>query len=132
MLWKVPKINFDSSPSPISLPMRSFISLEAFTVNVATMIFHGCNPCRSSHAVRDVSVCVFPLPGPAKIASVSAEEDTAARCEALRLAKSASDTIAVSTASFHGVLGGIRKEGEVIVMVMVCCVPQEAGLVVRA
>lgn len=38
----------------------------------------------SSQAVREVKVCVLPLPGPARIARVCASEDTAADCEALR------------------------------------------------
>lgn len=49
------------------------------------MIFHGCSPCASNQAVRDVNVCVLPLPGPARIANVSAKEDTAACCDWLRL-----------------------------------------------
>lgn len=35
--------------------------------------------------MREVRVCVFPLPGPARIARVSAKEDTAACWEGLRL-----------------------------------------------
>jgi len=54
-------------------------------------MFHGFSPCDNNQAVRDVSVCVFPLPGPAKIANVSAKEETAARCEALRFVRRSSE-----------------------------------------
>src|SRR5579871_4882858 len=78
----------------MSFPIRSFISRAAFTVKVAIMMFHGCSlSCFSNHAVREVKVCVLPLPGPAKIAKVCAEEETAAFCEEFRFASIASDAM---------------------------------------
>ena len=55
------------------------------------MMFHGCKPCARSHAVRDVRVCVLPLPGPARIASVSATDVTAASCDLFRFERRSSE-----------------------------------------
>lgn len=57
------------------------------------MMFHGCSPWMRSQAVREVRVWVLPEPGPARIARVSAEEETAARWALLRLERRVSRCI---------------------------------------
>ncbi len=66
------------------------------------MTFHGCSPFASNQAVRDVNVCVLPLPGPARIANVSAKEDTAACCDWLRLVSRPFGFIVGRVADFKG------------------------------
>lgn len=66
------------------------------------MTFHGCSPCASNQAVRDVKVCVLPLPGPARIASVSAKDDTAACCDWFRLVSRPSGFIVGRVAEING------------------------------
>ncbi len=57
------------------------ISAAAWLVKVTAVISPGRTPCSStSHAMRETSVLVLPVPGPAMTAVTGAWEATAARC----------------------------------------------------
>ena len=65
MLWNVPIQMLRASPSPMTFPMRSFISRAALFVNVNDRIENGSTPCWMRFAMRYVSTRVFPDPAPA-------------------------------------------------------------------
>ncbi len=65
--WKVPSQGMPSAEaSPISLPMRSFISRAALLVKVTARIWEGrARPVARMCAIRVVSTRVLPVPAPA-------------------------------------------------------------------